>query len=137
MRSFDITIDEDEGLHRMHISGFLSYDEAMQYARQLYADKVMADKLKGCHSMIISESNFALIGIRFSYDDYLQFYEDTFVPMKVSEKKLLIEPAEVERIDAEDVVTPEEQTTEEQDDLFPTERPQPQVQDFEFEDDFW
>ena len=57
--------------------------------------------------------------------------------MKVSEKKLLIEPAEVERIDAEDVVTPEEQTTEEQDDLFPTERPQPQVQDFEFEDDFW
>ena len=137
VRSFDITIDEDEGLHRMHISGFLSYDEAMQYARQLYADKVMADKLKGCRSMIISESNFALIGIRFSYDDYLQFYEDTFVPMKVSEKKLLIEPAEVERIDAEDVVTPEEQTTEEQDDLFPTERPQPQVQDFEFEDDFW
>ena len=137
VRSFDITIDEDEGLHRMHISGFLSYDEAMQYARQLYADKVMADKLKGCRSMIISESNFALIGIRFSYDDYLQFYEDTFVPMKVSEKKLLIEPAEVERIDAEDVVTPEEQTTEEQDDLFPIERPQPQVQDFEFEDDFW
>ena len=26
---------------------------------------------------------------------------------------------------------------QEQDDLFPTERPQPQVQDFEFEDDFW
>ena len=137
VRSFDITIDEDEGLHRMSISGFLSYDEAMQYARQLYADKVMADKLKGCRSLIISESNFALIGTRFSYDDYLQFYEDTFVPMKVSEKKLLIEPAEIEQTDAEDVVAPEEQATEQDDDLFPTERPQPKVQDFEFGDDFW
>ena len=136
VRSFDITIDEDEGLHRMNISGFLSYDEAMQYARQLYADKVMADKLKGCRSLIISETNFALIGTRFSYDDYLQFYEDTFVPMKVSEKKLLIEPAEIEQTDAEDVVEPEEQATEE-DDLFPAERPQPKVQDFEFGDDFW
>ena len=136
VRSFDITIDEDEGLHRMNISGFLSYDEAMQYARQLYADKVMADKLKGCRSLIISETNFALIGTRFSYDDYLQFYEDTFVPMKVSEKKLLIEPAEIEQTDAEDVVEPEEQATEE-DNLFPAERPQPKVQDFEFGDDFW
>ena len=137
VRSFDITIDEDEGLHRMNISGFLSYDEAMQYARQLYADKVMTDKLKGCRSLIISESNLALIGTRFSYDDYLQFYEDTFVPMKVSEKKLLIEPTEIEHTDAEDVMEPEVPSSEQGDDLFPTERPQPQVQDFEFEDDFW
>ena len=137
VRSFDITIDEDEGLHRMNISGFLSYDEAMQYARQLYADKVMTDKLKGCRSLIISESNLALIGTRFSYDDYLQFYEDTFVPMKVSEKKLLIEPTEIEHTDAEDVMEPEVPSSEQGDDLFPTERPQPKVQDFEFGDDFW
>ena len=38
VRNFDIQIDEDHGLHRMLISGFLSYDEALQYARQLYAD---------------------------------------------------------------------------------------------------
>jgi tetratricopeptide (TPR) repeat protein len=61
VRSFDITIDEDEGMHRMHISGFLSYDEAMQYARQLYADKQMAERLKDCRSLIISEVNLALI----------------------------------------------------------------------------
>jgi tetratricopeptide (TPR) repeat protein len=135
-RSFDIAIDEDQGLHRMHISGFLSYDEAMQYARQLYADKAMAERLKNCRSLIISETNLALLGTRFSYDDYQQFYEDTFVPMKVSEKKLLIEPAEIEQIDVEDVVTPEVQE-EETDDLFPSERPQTKVQDFEFGDDFW
>ena len=139
VRSFDITIDEDEGIHRMHISGFLRYDEAMQYARQLYADKQMAEKLKDCRSLIISEVNLALIGTRFSYDDYQQFYEDTFVPMKISEQKLLIEPAEIELPDAEDIDVPSEQGTEQEDndDLFPSERPQPKVQDFEFGDDFW
>ena len=138
VRSFDITIDEDEGMHRMHISGFLSYDEAMQYARQLYADQQMAEKLKDCRSLIISETNLALIGTRFSYDDYQQFYEDTFVPMKISEQKLLIEPAEIELPDVEDL--PSEQQTEQQeddDDLFPNEKPQQKVQDFEFGDDFW
>jgi hypothetical protein len=136
VRSFDITIDEDEGMHRMHISGFLNYDEAMQYARQLYADKAMSERLKGCRSLIISETNLALLGLRFSYDDYQQFYEDTFVPMKVSEQKLLIEPAEIEQTDAEDVETPDTQE-EDNDDLFPTENAQPKVQDFEFGDDFW
>ena len=138
VRSFDITIDEDEGMHRMHISGFLSYDEAMQYARQLYADQQMAEKLKDCRSLIISETNLALIGTRFSYDDYQQFYEDTFVPMKISEQKLLIEPAEIELPDVEDL--PSEQQTEQQEDddnLFPNEKPQQKVQDFEFGDDFW
>ena len=139
VRSFDITIDEDEGVHRMHISGFLSYDEAMQYARQLYADKQMAEKLKDCRSLIISETNLALLGTRFSYDDYQQFYEDTFVPMKISEQKLLIDPAEIEQQDAEDIYVPEEQPAneEEDDDLFPSEKSQPQVKDFEFDEDFW
>ena len=138
VRSFEITIDEDEGMHRMHINGFLSYDEAMQYARQLYADQQMAEKLKDCRSLIISETNLTLIGTRFSYDDYQQFYEDTFVPMKISEQKLLIEPAEIELPDVEDL--PLEQQTEQQeddDDLFPNEKPQQKVQDFEFGDDFW
>ena len=139
VRSFDITIDEDEGMHRMHISGFLSYDEAMQYARQLYADQQMAEKLKDCRSLIISETNLALLGIRFSYEDYQQFYEDTFVPMKISEQKLLIDPAEIELPDAEDIDVPSAQEPEQEDsdDLFPSERPQQKVQDFEFGDDFW
>ena len=37
VRNFDIVIDQDQyGLSRMLISGFLSYDEARQYARQLH-----------------------------------------------------------------------------------------------------
>ncbi len=59
--------------------------------------------------------------------------------MKISEQKLLIEPAEIELPDAEDIDVPSEQGTEQEDndDLFPSERPQPKVQDFEFGDDFW
>ena len=137
VRNFDIQLDEDNGLHRMHISGFLSYDEAMQYARQLYADKAMAERLKPCRSLIISDTNLQLIGTRFSYDDYKKFYEEIFVPMKVSQEKLLIEPGETEFPDIEEVGSQEEQPTEETDDLFPEETQKAKVQDFDFGDDFW
>lgn len=141
VRNFDIVLDEDNGLHRMRISGFLNYDEALQYARQLYADNGMTDWLKACHSLIISEQNLAMIGTRFSYDDYQQFYEDVFMPMKISEEKLLIEPEGVEAPDIEEIGTsPDEEASEdgeEEDDLFSVPKQQPQVQDFDFGDDFW
>lgn len=141
VRNFDIVLDEDNGLHRMRISGFLNYDEALQYARQLYADNAMADRLKPCHSLIISEKNLGLIGSRFSYDDYLQFYEETFVPMEVSKEQLLTEPSDVEAPDIEDFGSSEgesqQEGTEENDDLFPAQKQQPKVQDFDFGDDFW
>ncbi len=141
VRNFDIVLDEDNGLHRMRISGFLNYDEALQYARQLYADNAMADRLKPCHSLIISEKNLGLIGSRFSYDDYLQFYEETFVPLEVSKEQLLTEPSDVEAPDIEDFGSSEgesqQEGTEEDDDLFPVQKQQPKVQDFDFGDDFW
>ena len=140
VRNFDIVLDEDNGLHRMRISGFLNYDEALQYARQLFADKAMAAFLKPCHHLIISENNLALIGTRFSYDEYMQFYEDTFIPMKISQEKLLIEPEHIDLPDVEDIGTEEEQQSEEEEDddeLLPNQSRQPAVQDFDFGDDFW
>ena len=141
VRNFDIQLDEDNGLHRMRVSGFLNYDEALQYARQLYADNAMADWLKSCRSLIIGEKNLALIGTRFSYEEYQQFYEDTFVPMEISKQQLLTEPGDVEVLDPEDFGTTEDESSEdeesEDDDLFPTQRQQPKVQDFDFGDDFW
>ena len=140
VRNFDILLDEDNGLHRMRISGFLNYDEALQYARQLFADKAMAAFLKPCHHLIISENNLALIGTRFSYDEYMQFYEDTFIPMKISQEKLLTEPEHIDLPDVEDIGTEEEQQSEEEEDddeLLPNQSRQPAVQDFDFGDDFW
>ena len=144
VRNFDIQVDEDHGLRRLLISGFLSYDEALQYARQLYADERMSEQVKDCRSLIISETNLPLLGTAYSYDDYLKFYEEKFIPLKISEEELLIVPEGMVPLDPEDVGGPEpddsedtEEEEEEEDDLFPTPKPQPKVQDFDFDDDFW
>jgi tetratricopeptide (TPR) repeat protein len=146
VRNFDIQIDDDHGLRRMLISGFLSYDEALQYARQLYADETMSEQVKDCRSLIISETNLPLLGTAFSYDDYMKFYEDKFIPLKISEEELLIVPEGMTPLDPEDIGDDEEgsqesgagsQETDDEDDLFPMQKPQPKVQDFDFGDDFW
>ena len=145
VRNFEISTDSDEGLQRMLISGFQNYDEAMQYARRLYADEAMAEKLRNCRKLIISDVNLALLGTHFSYDDYEVFYEDTFVPMKVSQEQLLIRPDEIEAPDIEDTGTTDENTEEEEDseeeedDGILPEKPaqKKQVEDFDFGDDFW
>ena len=142
VRNFKIETDEDNGLRRMLISGFLSYDEAMQYARQLYADEAMKERLKGCRSLIVSDVNLPLLGTRFSYDDYLLFYEKTFVPMKVSQEKLLIQPESIEQPDIEDQ-TDDAPAEDEQNGDTPQNPQQPKkttkkkVEDFDFGDDFW
>ena len=140
VRNFEIKIDEDNGLHRMIISGFLSYDEAMQYARQLYANSLMTERLQPCHSLVISEANLQLIGRQFSYDEYQQFYEKEFVPMRVSKEQLLLIPEDMEQPDIEETTeSTETEETQEEEELLPqkTSPQKKQVQDFDFGDDFW
>ncbi len=140
VRNFEISTDEDNGLQRMLISGFLSYDEALQYARQLYANEVMAEKLAKCRSLIISEVNLPLLGVQFSYDDYEQFYEDIFVPMKTSTDKLLIRPEDIEVLDPEDIPTKKASGEDDDEDDEPQQKnkkKQKQTKDFDFDEDFW
>ena len=144
VRNFDIQIDEDHGLRRMLISGFLNYDEALQYARQLYADEAISDCVKGCRSLIISDTNLPFLGTRISYDEYQKFYEETFTPLEISEEQLLTVPEGVRIIDAEEMDEPQgeesdesEGNDEEEDELFPQSKPQTKVEDFDFGDDFW
>ena len=146
VRNFEISTDQDEGLQRMIISGFQNYDEALQYARQLYADENMAEKVEKCRSLIISDVNFSLLGTRFSYEDYELFYEDIFVPMKVSQEQLLIRPEDLEAPDIEDVGGPRDTDSEEEvegededeDEVLPGNKKQEKkTVDFDFGDDFW
>ncbi len=125
-----------ERWHRMLFSGFTNYDEALQYARMLYGEKQMVEKLHGCFSMIISSQNLELLGTKFSYEEYDRFYEDTFVPMKISDEKLLIRPEEIDIKDPEDIGT--EQTDMEKKEVKDTKTTQKKkVEDFDFGDDFW
>ena len=103
VRNFDINIEDDNGLHRMMISGFRNYDEAIQYARGVYAQKAVMTALRKGRGIVISDVNLPLLGKQFSYDDYDKFYAKHFAPLKVSTFQLLTEPDEV-------VTRPEQQT---------------------------
>ena len=129
VRNFDLSIEQGYGLHRMLISGFFSYDEALQYARKLHADDAMTAVLGGCHSLIISQQNLALIGTQFSYNDYLEFYEKTFTPLQVTDEQLLTIPQGLEQNDAED--GPDDGEAEGDEDE------EPQDGDLDFGEDFW
>ena len=131
VRNFDLSIEQEYGLHRMLISGFLNYDEALQYARKLHGAEAMKAILNHCHSLIISQQNLALIGARYSYDDYQKFYEKTFTPLKVSNEQLLNIPERVEQPDSEDE---ENVPVEDADDADDTPE---QGGDLDFGEDFW
>ncbi len=95
VRNFDITV-EDFGLHRMMVKGFKSYDEVLQYARQLYTNKNITRLMEKSRVIIISEKNLELLGTQFSYNDYDKFYEKHFIPLRISTVRLLTEPATIE-----------------------------------------
>ena len=97
VRNFDIVTDQDQnGLCRMLISGFLSYDEARQYAHQLHsAEGSLADLLHACRSLIVSEQNLRLLGTAYSYHDYEVFFEKEIEPVEISTQPLLDEPESI------------------------------------------
>ena len=143
VRNFDINIDQDpHGLSRMVISGFLSYDEARQYARQLYDNKAMAEMLRPCRSLIVSEKNLPLLGTVYSYRDYEVFFQKELEPITISQEPLLEEPESItQEGDGEEEEPAEEevqQPASNNDD--PLQNPAPQQQNngyVEFDDDFW
>lgn len=102
VRNFELTTDDDGAVCRMQVHGFLNYDEALQYARQLYADPEMPAKLSGCRRIIISEDNLKLLGTRYSYVDYELFFERQLMPIEVSKEPLLTIPESVEQPDDEE-----------------------------------
>ena len=130
VRNFDIQVDRQPGLSRMIVAGFLSFDEALQYARQLYADEHMKTFLRPCRSLVISERNLSLIGTRYSYRDYDEFYERTFLPLPVSDEDLLRIPEAVEQ----------NEEPQEEEDGVEEEAPRRSQQNgggFDFDDDFF
>ena len=132
VRNFEIVIDQDQhGLNRMIISGFLSYDEARQYARQLYSTKgMLAELLKHCRSLIASEQNLPLLGTAFSYADYELFFEKQLAPIQISKVPLLEDP--------EMIIQKEEEDDQDTEDADNQENSSGNNGGYiEFDDDFW
>ena len=146
VRNFEIVTDQDQsGLCRMLVSGFLSYDEAHQYARELYGvEGALSDLLRPCRSLIVSEQNLRLLGTVYSYRDYEIFFEQQIAPVQVTTQPLLQEPETIIK-QAEEEEEPEEEEEEAPqpangndlpDDFF-NNAPQQQGGYIEFDDDFW
>ena len=96
VRNFDIVIDELNGLHLMKVSGFRNYDEALQYARQLYANAAVSTLTHKGRALVISDSNLELLGTQYSFNDYDKFYDQHFMPLRISTVRLLMEPESIE-----------------------------------------
>ena len=106
VRDFDIAIDNDDYLHRMRISGFRSYDEALEYSHSLLSQPQILKLMGKARPFIISVENLPLIGVAYSYDDYKKFYDIHFAPIKPSTFQLLNNP--------EDIVTEPQEQVEDQ-----------------------
>ena len=111
-RYFDINIEDLEGLHRMQISGFNSYDEARQYANAVYQQPAIKRLLGNVRAYVISEPNLKLLGTSHTYKEYEKFYSKHFAPLPVSKLPLLLEPAETAPA-AEEEPSTKEATSEE------------------------
>jgi len=134
VRNFDLTIDRQPGITRMLISGFLNYDEALQYARRLYADEAMAAVVHQCRSLIISDHNLSLIGTRYSYKDYDEFYQRTFAPLQISNEDLLEIPETIEQQEGEEE---EADDADNENGNAPVKQQQPVNNGDIFDEDFW
>ena len=147
VRNFDIVTDQDQnGLCRMLISGFLSYDEARQYAHQLYsAEGSLADLLHECRSLIVSEQNLRLLGTTYSYRDYEVFFEEQIEPVEISKQPLLEEPESITQEEDPDDIDDggqeddgdRPQASDDDDLFFDGPAPQNSNTDDIFDDDFW
>lgn len=136
VRNFDISVDQDNGICRMMISGFMSYDEALQYARHLYADADMAAKVKGCRRIIISQDNLPLLGTKYSYVEYEKFFEDALAPLTISKEQLLNIPESVEQEQPAGEDVPAEGGDIPEDNFINNAEPQ-YKNSFDFDDDFY
>jgi tetratricopeptide (TPR) repeat protein len=123
VRNFELTVEKEGDIHRLLIGGFMNYDEALQYARRLHGDEAMRARLHHTRSIVISQQNLKLIGTRYSYNDYEEFYEKTFMSLSISDEQLLEIPEQTDQPDMEDMPEDMEETDDEDvpdfdDDLF-------------------
>lgn len=111
-RNFDIEIVSAGVISQLRISGFQSYDEVHAYAQLLYGDSHMRERLEGIRAILISEANLKLLGTRYSYDEYAEFYEAELSPLELPEDLILDDPDHDFPTDIDEVPVGEEKNGE-------------------------
>ena len=106
-RNFDLEIVPAGTISQLRVTGFQTYDEVHAYAQQLYGNAHMRERLEGIRAILISEANLKLLGTRYSYDDYAEFFDTELSPLEVPEDLILDEPTDMPK-DIDDVPVGEE-----------------------------
>ena len=107
VRQFDINKVSAGGLTQFRISGFANYDEAHQYAQKIFKNETLSELLRQTHTFLISDKNLKLIGVNYSFDDYAQYFEKVYAPMKLKRDLPLDDEPEIKQY-YEDELTPEQ-----------------------------
>lgn len=76
--------NDHNAIMQFRIHGFNSYDEVHAYVQNLYKDAALAPQLRRTRIYLISEKNLAMMGRQFSFNDYQDFFDKTFAPMKLN-----------------------------------------------------
>ncbi len=96
VRNFEIQIQEVSGMRQMRVTGFRSFEEAYEYARQLFANEAVLRQMRGqTMPIVISEKNEELIGSPFTYKDYEDFYAKNFNKVVLPKRNTLFEPVDL------------------------------------------
>ena len=90
-------------ISQLRVKGFQSYDEVHAYAQQLYSSPEMRIRLEGIRGILISEANMKLLGTKYSYDEYADFYEEMLSPIELPEGINLDEPTDADSTDPDDL----------------------------------
>lgn len=113
-RNFDIETVQVGAVTQLRVSGFKSYDEVHIYAQQLHADTHMRQILEGIRIILISQDNLALLGTRYSYEDYTEFYDEHLSNRALPDQLNIDEPTDMPVLDPEDVPAPNENGEEDE-----------------------
>ena len=108
VRNFDIDIEDSYGMRHMIVYGFRNFDEARQYSRLLLQQESIRKVMGKARPIIISEENLALIGSRYSYNDYDTFYVKHFAPLPMGRPEGLYDAVSVKTEDIYESTTGED-----------------------------
>ncbi len=117
VKEFDLIQEESGPISMLRISGFVSFDEILQYYKMIYGKDGYASSLGVEVAVIpIADDNYSILMRGKTLDDYITFLEETFeeeAPELVGRLKARLEEAKEEdlEVDEEDQTSqPEEET---------------------------
>ena len=83
IRNFEVSTMKMDTISRIFVEEFTRYDEAAYYTQELYKDSTFRNMSKGIRPILVSRSNYKLLGTRYTMEEYLKFYRNHFVPLSV------------------------------------------------------